>query len=651
MAPVEARIFEGSDVAPTIVDLAVEGGWGCVLRNDRSVDCWGHGDPAVRQGLREPSTRWNQARKLEGVTDVVDISTNAEWTCVALGDGSVRCWGRLDRRFKARGGESIVEVALGDNLCVRSSTGLVWCADPHYSQFLGRIILEDAIEIGAHGHDSCALDTSGAAWCWDFTLMDGPVADPFTGKSPVEWKLLVHRPKKLRMMLPGATGLVVDRAGPCVSRDGAIWCEEEDGAALVLEGVVAFVGSATDNCAIDINGRLSCVGDNTWAQLGTGDSTPTSERVELSAVSGARLLDRTPSSTCAALRDGVHCWGTRMTLHKDPPVRERHQLVLDATGIAADKDFTCASTKSDGLWCWGTREAKFPREDPVREDPEGIFGVARPRRVDLDIGPLAKIEGNCFSSQTEELACGHFDRGGPGDFVVEHRDRGIRDVAKLGAGWCWIRAGVVSCARDLGAPSVLTIRGFRNAVALSGHRHTLCAIHDAGRVSCTAVYFDDDKLRSLPTKPVGELTGARFLGPVHSLGASMLDDQGRAWTWSIRRSVDYDGHVSLIVGEPKLLRAKVGALATVAGKPCIWAEDQLECPGIDLRPGDSLFGQVGRRAPAEPIGDVVQLVGGGGHVCVRHGQGGVTCLGDNRFGQLGVPPATVMATPLAIEFE
>jgi alpha-tubulin suppressor-like RCC1 family protein len=73
------------------VDLASTDNHACVALDDGSAWCWGYND----QGQLGDATRTNRASPVPvaGVRDARLVATGRDHTCAALRDGSVRCWG------------------------------------------------------------------------------------------------------------------------------------------------------------------------------------------------------------------------------------------------------------------------------------------------------------------------------------------------------------------------------------------------------------------------------------------------------------------------------------------------------------------------------------------------------------------------------
>jgi hypothetical protein len=621
-----------------IVDVSIETAWGCVLTTDGLVRCWGH-DPALASGLREPQARWETASVVSGIADAIDIDTNANWACAALASGSLRCWGPRIRQLDDLDDDT-VEIALGDYVCARSSRGPVRCAEPLYSVESRPVAIERAVSITVVGSRACALDDAGMISCWGFNQSE--LETHAIGGRPLSdhrRHLLVRQPV-IATHVDGAQRFVDDDERVCVLHDGGVSCLDSSGAMTPipdLDDVASFAASPTHDCVMHGSGGLSCAGDNSWAQLGQGHSTATNARVDVDIGAPATLVATALGYSCAATRTEVECWGTRQISIDDPALRVRHELEFDATGVAIDGGLSCVSTTSDGLQCWGSREPA-----PVADHPEGILGVATPRRVDFDMDRLVDMRGGCLLDRSGRLACGHFGEPGEpephaasGVFTVEHEHADITDFVRVTHGWCWIQRGDLSCRAAPDGPEIPGTPKLSDPIALTAYAGAVCAVHDGGRVTCFATYASDDGVYAADVTPVAALNVVAALTDPTPSAVWARGAQGEIWSWRLRYR---GGRHQLSVGSATRVEGLADDLVRFAGETCAQRDDRIEC-------GAMIVGR--KRAVTVP--DSEKLVAGNRHLCTLRSDNTVTCMGDNRWGDLGVVPTTVMRRPISIE--
>ncbi|HWN70999.1 MAG TPA: hypothetical protein VNM90_25325, partial [Haliangium sp.] len=160
--------------------------------------CWGRND----QGMVGDGTYVNprlSPREVDGLTNAVAIATTGTWSsCALIAGGDVRCWGgnnrgqlgtgSTDPYWNAPGDGVGLEDAValesstrGDTICAIRSNGAAacWgnnqqgqCGNGSSGSYLNEPVPVPVNELAgiaaiAPGElHTCALDASGAAWCW-----------------------------------------------------------------------------------------------------------------------------------------------------------------------------------------------------------------------------------------------------------------------------------------------------------------------------------------------------------------------------------------------------------------------------------------------------------------------------------------------------
>ena len=143
-------------------------------------------------------------------------------------------------------------------------------------------------------------------------------------------------------------------------------------------------GGARDVCGLDPAGVASCWGRNWRGDLGTAspEGWPTKPAP---VVGGLRFLTMAlgTNHTCALTMDGrAYCWGNnfnsqlgtgafREVEELDAPTAVAGGLRFHA--IAAGDSHTCALTTSGALYCWGSGLAVRPELGSLKEEPEPFY--------------------------------------------------------------------------------------------------------------------------------------------------------------------------------------------------------------------------------------------------------------------------------------
>ncbi len=214
---------------------AVAGGLShtCALLTDGHVKCWGLND-AGQLGLGDKISHGNGVGAMGDNLPVVDLGTNRTASQIALGyshscalldDSTVKCWGANGSGQLGQGdvqNRGDVPGQLGDALApIDLGPG------------------KKAIAIAAAGFYSCALLDDHTLKCWGYN------ANGELGQGDATTR--GNDPNEL-----GAQLLPIDL-----------------GAGVLTAGVATGTSSV---CAVTTTGRAKCWGDNTWGELGVGDT-------------------------------------------------------------------------------------------------------------------------------------------------------------------------------------------------------------------------------------------------------------------------------------------------------------------------------------------------------------------------------------------
>lgn len=267
---------------------------------------------------------------------VTGVATGAYHTCAALSDERVKCWGDNDEGTlglgdtSARGaepqqmGDALPEVDLGGGVKVRS--------------------------VVAGSGFTCALTTSDQVKCWG-TNADGQLGQGHSaprGVSPME--MGANLPftdlgagKTVKAISAGKAHVCVivsDDTVKCWGKngDGQLGLGDTQSRGVDLgemgdslpavdlgpgEKAKAIAAGGSHTCAVLLDGRVKCWGNNAFGQLGLEDSNsrggaPAQMGAKLPAVNlgtgkTAKAIVAGGLHTCAHLNDGsVKCWGMNL---------------------------------------------------------------------------------------------------------------------------------------------------------------------------------------------------------------------------------------------------------------------------------------------------------------------------------------------------
>ena len=217
----------------------------CARTTGGGVKCWGSNDSGqIGDGS---TTNRSLAIDVSGLTSGVSaISAGDKHTCALTTNGGVKCWGRN------------VEGQLGDGTQSQRLTAV---------DVSGLTSGVAAIAVGEL--HSCALSTGGGVKCWGSNVV-GQIGDGTTTRR--------------------LTAVDVDGLG---------------------SGVGAITVGGAHSCALITGGGVKCWGSNSNGQLGDGTTTNRLTAVDVSDLgSGVGTIAAGRAHTCAITVDSrVKCWG------------------------------------------------------------------------------------------------------------------------------------------------------------------------------------------------------------------------------------------------------------------------------------------------------------------------------------------------------
>jgi hypothetical protein len=332
-------------ILPPRTDLATvdtgQGGTTCSVRTDRTVSCWGdNSDGELGNPLFAPGSSTSLALPVPGLTNVEQVSVGGDHVCVLRGTGAVRCWGDNDHGQLGNGNTvdstlpvaplGLVDVqqisAGGDGTCALLADDTVRCwgagagtggvDDPTPVAVNG---LSDVTQLTSGSWYHCALLGDGSLRCWGSNhfgqLGNGTTVDSYL-------------PVPVAGTLPPVVQVSAGAEHTCaLDAAGEVWCwgfnrygqlgqgspSEEpltrpSRVIPTLAATAIDAGGAT-TCALVVGGSVSCWGDNTSGQLGTGTTTPAARPTLVLGLRNATSVSGS-GTACATLPGGrVDCWG------------------------------------------------------------------------------------------------------------------------------------------------------------------------------------------------------------------------------------------------------------------------------------------------------------------------------------------------------
>lgn len=279
-----------------------------------------------------------------------------------------------------------------------------------------------------------------------------------------------------------------------------------------LKSVLALGLGQSHGCAVDTEAAVQCWGAGSSGQLGVGGTVPSNVPVVLPGLK-ATSISAGAAFSCAVRTDGkLACWGVNgqgelgSGVAGGGALQTTPQLVAKLEGavaVAALAHGACALLGDGSIWCWGANEA-------------GILGTGSALKVVL---PPEKV---ALSGKAEALWPGREH------MCVTRSDK---------TGWCWGGNGGAQVVWQVGLAVVTSPLKLQLAdlIAIAaGQQHT-CGVHGSGAMTCWGAgklgQIGDGKLAEAqgPT-PVSGMTGV-LSAASHADHTCALRKDGSVWCW------------------------------------------------------------------------------------------------------------------------
>ncbi len=399
----DGRLLVSKRQPQTILDFGLE--FGCALSHGR-LECWGIntfgqlGTGFPQYGIPKPSLIEN----LPG--PIVHITTGYEFICAITESGELWCWGNNGSWQLGIGGPW--EEDIWEPVLVQGFNGQV-------------------INATAGHHHACAVDETGAVWCWGRNV-NGQV-----GKHGEEiWRT----PQLVAGLDSGVVDIEAGGDHTCALLEGGrlvCWGRDNkgqlgDGGANedkfsptqvwgLEQGVKDFTVGYRHTCAVLESGAAKCWGNDEHGQLGDGPSLsykvlPVSVRgLQTGVVEISAFLYH----TCALLEDSsVKCWGSNhqgqlgiSTSKQNYPEVLWVDSVRNAVAVRCGGFHTCAIRDSGELLCWGyDRNGQLGDGYPKAEQPFPVYVKEMGLVSGADSQPVAVVPNKQYRASAKGVILG-----------------------------------------------------------------------------------------------------------------------------------------------------------------------------------------------------------------------------------------------------
>jgi len=439
-------------------------------------------------------------------------------------------------------------------------------------------------------------------------------------------------------------------------------------------------GGARHTCATSTDGEVACWGDNTVGQLGRAAAGPAPQPVD----GNYALVAAGGDHTCAILRAGsVACWGdnTNGRLGTDATI----DALLAPTGVSANGEaagwssLAASATTTCGIlggetYCWG--------DDGLLQGLSTLGARQLAPTTAVDNGPVATdlaatTVGACAQSQAGVACWGDSPSGELGDGTrtivraatevsapnlrnwisvkagVRHTCAVARTAAAMYETYCWglsnhAQSGTATNQDLSPMPTLLDSPGLETRTVAVGAEHT-CTVRPVVGGSADVQCWGDDSAKQLLGNPGQLITIGSAANPQITADRDYTCVTGST------------SHVPQCWGTPDPVpsHASTSAVPVASNQPLredtvVWGASSgcgIENGGTAVYCfGSEQVGELGNGVAGDPAwpssmpvtgltGAIAVMGSGPGRTrCAGPMAGGVTCWGDNHYGQ--VTPGT-----------
>lgn len=414
-----------------VQNVAVGVGHTCVMKQDGSAACWGRNTTGQLGDNTLDLT--SDPVAVADLPVIYTIYAAEQYSCAQSVSNKLICWGYIPREgsFTITSSMSLglsdiadvdVLVAGDGHYCALKQNDDVICWGSNDYGQLGsgkrscdslnnaadarsvkpNVAMSDAKALAAGGRHSCAVNNSGAVYCWGYNnagqLGDGTLTD----------RLQAVAVNNISQAIAVSAG---DRHSCAVLNDGAVQCwgsnaqgQLGNNSTLISEIPVDVLGLPTiqsvslgtdHSCALSTDGKIYCWGSNAQGQLGVAGGNQLVP-VQVSGITNAVMISAGNQHTCALLQTHtVTCWGANAKGQLGNGNNNAFNTPQSVTGltdvvaISVGNNVSCAVKQDKTVSCWG-------------EDSSGRVGGEGDQNMPRAIFTAPYVEGVAIS---EKEAC------------------------------------------------------------------------------------------------------------------------------------------------------------------------------------------------------------------------------------------------------
>ena len=329
--------------------LAAGGSHACVALNDGTAKCWGYNHYGQ---LGDGSTTSRSVPvAVSDLSGVAQIAIGSRHTCALLTNGTAKCWG-WNETSQLGNGKSGVGEDKNTPVDVSDLSGIK--------------------QVATGNHHTCALLTNGTAKCWgkndEGQLGNGKSGGGEQENTPVDVRDL----SGIKQVATGdyhTCAVLTNGTAKCWGKNDYGQLGKKSGlgqrentpvAVSGLSGIKQIATGDSHTCAVLTNGTAKCWGKNDYGQLGDGLTTDRHTPVAVFGLSGVAQLATGYAHACAVLNDNTaKCWGRNHKSQLGNGLTTDRHIPFAVSGLsgvaqlATGYAHACAVLDDNTAKCWG----------------------------------------------------------------------------------------------------------------------------------------------------------------------------------------------------------------------------------------------------------------------------------------------------------